>query len=296
VAESCTGTGPNCPTDGFVAANTLCRPGDGICNPDESCTGTSGLCPNDQVFDPTNEQCQALQVQVCRTPGFWGTHAGTEKRSPKVKNITLAVIDAADGFLGNGGELNICGERIVNTNVHDAASALEAICVPVQGDQRLQLARQLTAASLNCIVSGALADCSLPSAGNFGPVFAACNTACSDSTGAYYGGCIDALACLNQGGNLDIITGFCQTGTCSDAPSQACNDGDLSRCANPNTAICQPLVGTCHDQKLCLQGVPGVCFDETGPAGSAQTCNDANNNKCTIVGPGEYECKVDSAS
>jgi hypothetical protein len=44
-----------------------------------------------------------------------------------------------------------------------------------------------------------------------------------------------------------------------------------------------------------LQGVPGVCFDETGPASSAQTCNDANNNNCTIVGAGELNCKVDSA-
>src|SRR5438128_10011518 len=67
------------------------------------------------------------------TAGFWGTHACTEKKGSQ--NITGKVIDATDRTLGNGGELIICGEHLVNTAVNDAACAVEALCVTVKGDQ-----------------------------------------------------------------------------------------------------------------------------------------------------------------
>ena len=90
-------------------------------------------------------------AEICRTPGFWGTHAGVAK--PNSKNLTQAVIDAA------GGTLVICGEDVTNTLVEDNQSAIEALCVSPSGQQRLQLVRQLTAAALNCIISGGGADC-----------------------------------------------------------------------------------------------------------------------------------------
>jgi hypothetical protein len=41
-----------------------------------------------------------LTVAICRTPGFWGTHAGTEKSPGKGQsavNITKAVLNGAEG-------------------------------------------------------------------------------------------------------------------------------------------------------------------------------------------------------
>jgi hypothetical protein len=82
--------------------------------------------------------------EICRTAGFWAEHGGSEKGCSQ--NITQTVIDAA-------GPLAVCGESISTTGIDDAASALEAMCVRVRGEQRLQLARQLTAAALNCVVT-----------------------------------------------------------------------------------------------------------------------------------------------
>ena len=291
IEEVCNGSGPNCPANTFAPAGTLCRAGDGICDPDEVCTGTSGTCPGDVIFDPTLITCQERQVLVCRTAGFWGTHAGTEKKNSQ--NITGKVIDAANGALGdNVGEIVICGEHLVNTAVNDAASAVEALCVSVKGDSRLQLARQLTAAALNCAISGGASDCSTVPA--YDAVFEACNAACAANTTAAFGSCIAELDCLNNGGLFDAATGFCQTGHCSDNDAP-CNDGNRSQCAS-STATCVPLVGTCHDQPLCPVGFPGLCFDETGPAGSSIACNSANGTACTIVGSGEAKCAVDSAT
>jgi hypothetical protein len=125
-------------------------------------------------------------------------------------------------------------------------------------------------------------------------VFAARNSACAANTTAVFGGCIAELECLNNGGEFDEGTGFCQTGHCSDNDA-ACNDGDRSHCGS-STATCIPLVGTCHDQALCPVGFPGLCFDETGPAGSSNACNNATSSSCTVVGAGEAKCAVDSAT
>ena len=123
---------------------------------------------------------------ICRTPGFWGTHAGTEKN--RSQNITQAVIDAG------GGSLSICGQTIDNTLPGNPNSAVEAMCVKVQGDSRRQLARQLTAAALNCIVSGAGADCvGLPAIAD---TFATCNANC---LGGDISGCIEAIDAFNNG-------------------------------------------------------------------------------------------------
>ena len=125
--------------------------------------------------DPAVLLCEVEFAEICRTPGFWSTHsAGDNKNSYKLKknsyNLTQMAIDAA------GGSLSICGTTIDNTNVGNEFSALEAMCVSPQGNQLLQLARQLTAMSLNCIISGGGADCSGTSVES---LFQAANEACA---------------------------------------------------------------------------------------------------------------------
>ena len=136
---------------------------------------------DNEVSDTASDDCEVItRVEICRTPGFWGTHAGTEKRNST--DLALAVINYAGGF-------EVCGEPITTTDVPDVESSTEAICVSPSGEQRLQLARHLTAAALNCIVSGGGADCTGIS---IGPDWAAANDVCINGGDySYWGGIID---------------------------------------------------------------------------------------------------------
>lgn len=208
--------------------------------------------------------------EICRDPGFWGTHGGTEQGGT---NMTLALLDGYNS--ANGPDLVICGRTINDTTLGSVGSALEAICVRPRGDDRLQLARQLTAAALNCIITRAAGDPAAPppcdrSAGLAGDVcsgvsiaaiFDACNSACAAGATAQVlvGGtptsvsCVTALDCFNNGGNFDAATGQCTSS------SDSCKDN--------------PLVNGCFD------------FQPAGPAGSPGECNDSRRNSVVVVPP-----------
>ncbi len=217
--------------------------------------------------------------EICRTPGFWGTHAGEEK--PRSQNITQAVIN-------KGGPLEICGETIDNTFVGCGDSAVEAICVSVKGTPQRQLVRQLTAAALNCIMSNGNADCSGVS---IDQLFADCNNVCQGIpvAGLDVNKCISAIDCFNNGGVYNSeLADTCQTGTCSNN-GKPCSETDLSQCgvSNPFMAwirsiSCIPLENNCHDRELCNDDV-GLCFEPPGPAGSARACNEARKNSCYVA-------------
>lgn len=234
-----------------------------------SCNRASVTCTIAGTTDtitatPAEDVCEVPQEAICRTPGFWGTHAcgldgllvalagsnnkpnpnGCEKSNSQ--NITQQVINAAGGTLGL-----ICGVEITNTQVADSGdsctelnatehSAVEAICVSPTGNQRLQLARQLTAAALNCVISGFGADCS-GGGTDLADLFSDCNTACTNNSG--FGTCIGDLDAFNNG-------------TSSVAPG-------------------------CHDRELVNEGL-GLDFEPPGPAGSSNACNTAIQNNVTI--------------
>ena len=288
VAEYCTGSSPNCPADLVdTRPNVECRRSAGTCDPAEYCDGVHPTCPADDVFDSTLDL--SCKIEFCQTAGFWSTHAGTDKKNKKAQNITQAVMN-----LAAGGTLNICGEHIINTQLNDAASALEAMCVSPQGSQQLQLVRQLTATSLNCILSSGNANCDGVS---INEVFDACNLACPSSTTITLGintfSCIAALDCWNNGGIFHQDTGLCQTGTCSLDGVTACNGSSGCPLYYGQEQTCVPLVDSCHDHVLVKDGAYN--FDPPGPAGSVDACNAAIGNKCTVVGAGEVLCGADSA-
>jgi cysteine-rich repeat protein len=56
VEETCTGTDPNCPVDGFEPGSTECRGMAGDCDVAENCTGTDPNCPAD-AFEPDMTSC-----------------------------------------------------------------------------------------------------------------------------------------------------------------------------------------------------------------------------------------------
>jgi len=279
----------SCAQDSNLCTTEDCIPATGACGtvstvscasaglPDVCCDPGDGQCKNDPNLDPS---CGI--VEICRTPGFWKEHAGTEK--DRSQNITQAVIDAL------GGCIEICGEVIKNTAVNNADSAVEAMAVSPQGNQRLQLVRQLTAAALNCIMSNpGSTDCSGVS---IFEVFKACNKACADgNTTAIVDtteiDCIGAIDCFNNGGKPDPLIG-CQTGEC--ANQDPCND------ETPCTDLtaCVPLANNCHSQPLCNED--GLCFEPPGPAGSQSASKAAQKNNCTVIPPGESNCSTGTKS
>ncbi len=247
--------------DGAGECATSYQPTTTTCNAElcQSCPGNSGICPTEDLCQPA----------VCRTPGFWGTHAGTEK--PQSSDITFAVIQ-----LG-GGSLEICGETLTDTDLNHNHSAEEALCVSIKAEPRLQLARQLTAAALNCIVSGNPGPANCVGVDLYQDLFTKCNAACAANVSEAFGACIAVIDCLNNGGHpgLDALGGFlCASGTCSDNGA-LCTPTRRGNCANPETATCNPSAN-CHSEPL-----PGP-FEPPGPAGSSKKCSAAIGNTCEI--------------
>ncbi len=212
--------------------------------------------------------------EICRTPGFWGTHAGNEKSgstniSEEVIRAWLSTVNSYDqtetekcvynyiegtvscdfeppGQAGSpkacrdakkndvtlfnafppGTEgIEICG-RLVSAQPlgsEQIPPVVEAMCVSPSGDSRLQLGRQLTAAALNCVLSGGGDDCTGTS---IETVFSSCNSTCAISgQGDQVNSCIEKLDCFNNGG--------------------AWNEDD------PQATYCQMDVAeSCHDQPL----------------------------------------------
>ncbi|MGH7819989.1 MAG: hypothetical protein ACREQ9_09460 [Candidatus Binatia bacterium] len=249
-------------TDGDACTTAACT-ADGVCDqehetvscagedlPDRCCDPADGVCKADPRLDPA---CAEVD-EICRTAGFWSTHAGTEK--DRANNITGDVIAAA------GGCLEICGEIIDETSVDSADSALEALCVKIEGETLRQLARQLTAAALNCVITNGSGDCTGVSVES---LFQACNAACAAGgvTAQVDGSsvdCIAAIDCFNSGGAFDTGSGECSS---SDRNCES-----------------RPLV----NETL------GLDFDPPGPAGSPKACKSAKKSKCTVVGSTEAEC------
>jgi hypothetical protein len=99
--------------------------------------------------------------------------------------VTQWILDQAHG-------VNVCGVAITNTDYDDAHSALEALCISPQGDTRLQLVRQLTAAALTMAAGGATyVD------------FTGCNALCANHNGSVYdvGDCINSADNFNNSGD-----------------------------------------------------------------------------------------------
>ncbi|HEX6132005.1 MAG TPA: hypothetical protein VF044_09755, partial [Actinomycetota bacterium] len=211
-----------CPDDLFCA-NVTCNETTDACDvtddsekchldpeiPDicEFCDEETDQCVVDIVLDPV---CMPSRELVCRTPGFWKTHAGEEK--PRSRNVTQAVLDSVGGLV-------VCGETIADTLVDSPSSALEAMCVSPRGSRALQLIRQLTAMGLNCAVSGVGGDCGGSMA--LGELWEDCNAACAgDPSPLGIGECIGLVDCFNDGGTI-------LDGECVVDPLDDCHERDL---------------------------------------------------------------------
>jgi len=265
-STACTDTGNDCAIAGcdgqgtcdqnhtFEPPSTACEDTGNVCF-EAGCDG-SGTCdqehtPAPPCDDPDCESCDPVLgcipiepepaicmpgADVCRTPGFWKLHAGEEKKNSR--NVAQEAIDWA------GGSLDVCGTTITNTDAGNANSAVEAMCISVEGEPRLQLIRQLTAAALNCAVSGGgPGDCT--GITSIEDVYNFCNDACEFQDSAEYSSCIDAIDEWNNGltGNL-------------------CHDQSL--CPD-------------FDDDGLINGT-AICLEPHGPAGSNKECKEALNS------------------
>jgi hypothetical protein len=185
----------------------------------------------------------------------------------------------------------VCGEKIDTTAPNSANSTVEAMCVNEVGGTTLQLLRQLTAAALNCGVTGGSCDCASSSIAD---VFSACDAACiAGQTKATVDGdtidCVLAVDCFNNGGAFDTATNTCKIGDCIDDSGIDVGDCGLDGVC-PAESSCIPLANNCHDQDL----PDGICDPsvESCAASSSKTCQAARGNACTVTGAGETRCKV----
>jgi hypothetical protein len=296
-----TGTGL-CPPPG---PPTVCDPDDNACTEDFLCDTSSGLCPPPgpptvcddatcQLCDTSSGSCVdkpelpdvCLAVEICRTPGFWATHAGVEKGT-KSQNITQEVIEAAtDG-------LKVCGVTIDNTSdldwdpdwnlpVYRNKSSTEAMCVSVKGDSNRQLVRQLTAFALNCVMSGGDGDCT--GLGFYlGDLANECNTVCVDGEdgGRTVNDCIGEIDAFNNGllwGPSGPHLGWCSTET-----EKACSENtDCTGTISGQTCVIEED-SSCHDRELCQAAEEGLCFLKPGPAGSSNACKIAKKNDIYVA-------------
>jgi hypothetical protein len=265
------------PASGCVNEAIVCDDGNlctiDSCDPATGCVYADVECgdPFCEVCDPSTGECVNIclvEEAICRTPGFYGTHAGVDPKKKNSMNITQALITAG------GGSLPICGMMLTNTDVGDLYSALEALCVSPRGDSTLQLMRQLTAMSLNCIISGGSADCSDMMEDTAG-LFADCNARCDGSMSTRtVGQCINEVDCFNNGG--EYVDGACYTGYCPDTVAAYCSDDNLSNCSDPY-AGCIPFPDSCHNRDLVNEDMD-LDFEPPGPAGSSKQCNEAIKN------------------
>jgi len=275
VGGTCTHPDNNVPCeDGlFCTVNDICTNG--------TCTGQPRVC-NDNVdcnvdtCDDNLDMCVFSECEeqppggICRSPGFWATHSGTEGKGNKTTgiNVTQELLDVV-------GPIDVCGQTISSTNADDLSNVLEALCVRVEGVQERQLYRQLVAASLNCAVSGSLGDCD-----TLIPGYDECNAICQglpDGTSTV-GSCITLLDCFNNGGTL--TNGVCTTGTCASQPTIRCSSDLPCPLFNGQTQSCVADPNSCHAQDLCNEDI-GFC-PATGPASSNKACHDAQFDQCTI--------------
>jgi len=141
VAETCTGSNADCPTNSFTSGNT-CRGSNGVCDVAETCSGTAAACPADGfttggtcrasggVCDVA-ETCSGTSAS-CPANGF--ASGGTCRASGGVCDLAetcsgTAAACPADGFVAGG---TICRADAGDCDVADTCTGSAAAC-PANG-------------------------------------------------------------------------------------------------------------------------------------------------------------------
>ena len=130
VAENCTGSSVNCPSDGFAAATVECRASAGVCDVAELCTGSSANCPSDR-FAAATVQCRAAAgicdvAELC-TGSSANCPTDSKAASGTLCRATAGICDVAETCDGSNDACPVDGFRPASFACRDAAGVCDAV-------------------------------------------------------------------------------------------------------------------------------------------------------------------------
>ncbi|MFN8543621.1 MAG: hypothetical protein U0807_05380 [Candidatus Binatia bacterium] len=268
VPESCTGTGAACPADVLVAAGTVCRAVAGPCDVAESCTGTSAACPAN-AFASSSTVCRAASDVCDAAENCTGTGAAcpTDAFKPAMTECRAAagVCDSAESCTGAGPS---CPPDVFLGSTSGAF-----VCRPPAGDCDLQE-----------VCDGTGPNCP---ADQFAGSLTLCRAAAGPCDVAEL---CTGTAALCPSDAREPSTTVCRTaaGVCDVV--EHCNGTDVTCPADavaPSTTTCRTAAGPCDVAEHCtgsavtcpadgFQPATTVCRAATDLCDVAETCSGAS--------------------
>jgi len=262
VAETCTGTSPTCPADGFQPSSTVCRDAAGECDLAENCSGSSATCPADTKKSSgtactsdgnpcTLDQCDGSSV-TCQHPA--GNAGATCRAAAGVCDVVetctgTSTTCPADAFQPSS---TVCRDAAGECDLAENCSGSSATC---PADTKKSSGTACTSDGNPCTLDqcdGSSVSCQHP-AGNAG------------------------ATCRAAAGDCDVVE-TC-TGTSTTCPADA-----------KSMAVCRPAVGSCDAADAC-DGAHDTCPADAKvtngtPCNSGDGCpaDTCQNGVCQSVG------------
>ncbi|MBU6280939.1 hypothetical protein KGQ64_01760 [bacterium] len=254
VVETCTGTGPTCPSDSVASSGTQCRASSGECDPAEACTGASVACPVD-ARSAAGTACSSdgNPCTADRCDGASASCAHPAGNAGAVCRASAGLCDLAETCTGTS---TSCPD--------DVLAQAGTSCRPSAG--ACDVAEACTGASVACpadVVSSAGTQCR----SSAGPCDVA--EACTGASAACPADGFQpaSATCRPSAGDCDVAE-LC-TGSAATCPA----DGFRSAATQ-----CRPSAGECDPAENCT-GTSSACPADA--KASAGTGCSSDGNPCT---------------
>jgi subtilisin-like proprotein convertase family protein len=235
VAESCTGSAADCPTDGFVQGGTECRASAGACDVAEACTGSAAACPNDGLVGAGTE-CRASigdcdAAEACTGSGATCPPDAAQPVGTACGGSPNGDCDAQDTCTGDIGATATCAPKFLPSST---------TCRPSAG--ACDILEQCTGNTTTCPTDG----------------FVSGGTVCRGSVGD----CDVAEACSGSSAACPADAAQPAGTSCGGAPNGDCDAqdtciGDVGATATcapkflPSSTTCRPVAGDCDVAENC---------------------------------------------
>jgi hypothetical protein len=256
-------------------------PDDGLCDDDplrdRSICTLEACLPDDEdaapsgclfTLDPDASGDPICELEICRTPGFWGTHPGIVEQ-----------------LLGSG--ITVCGIPVLDILVDSPNSAIEGLCTRPRGSMEIKAVRNLITTALNCIMINGDATCAGTTVGE---LFADLDSVCASGSRGGLNELSRKLDCWNNGGDLSLWDTYgCVTGFCDGIPDPDYFCSGDKNCGG-DRGSCVPFPDSCHEQPLVNLAL-GWNFEPSGIWADPRPCRGARqqpkDSDCTPFTP-EY--------
>ncbi len=301
LAESCSGSDPNCPPD--AKSTSECRASVGACDLAELCDGVSNTCPADSL-EPPLTVCR-VSADLCDTPE---SCTGIDPNCPPdgFKPATLECrasaggCDVAENCTGSDPSCPVDAFEPIATLCRDFAGICDVkeLCT---GSSGLCPADAFEPATLKCRASADVCDSAELCTGSSAdcPSDTKSTTECRGSAGdcdpaEFCDGLSDTCPSdAKSTATCRPAAGLCDIAEACDGASNSCPATDVLQ---PASTECRAVAGTCDVAEVCT-GVASNCpTDAFEPASfecrnSGGVCDPAES--CTGTGP---LCPIDAKS